>query len=80
MLVVEDEYVIADDIARTLGWLGAEVVGPVPDRDEALALLSSGKRIDLAVLDINLHVEVVHPVADALQDRGVPFVFATGYD
>ena len=80
VLVVEDEYFIADDIARALGRLGAEVVGPVPDRDEALALLSSGERIDLAVLDINLHGETVHPVADALQDRGVPFVFATGYD
>ena len=80
VLVVEDEYFIADDIARALGRLGAEVVGPVPDRDEALALLSSGERIDLAVLDINLHGEVVHPVADALQGQGVPFVFATGYD
>ena len=80
VLVVEDEYFIADDIARALDRLGAEVVGPVPDRDEALALLSSGERIDLAVLDINLHGETVHPVADALQDRGVPFVFATGYD
>lgn len=80
VLVVEDEYFIADDIARALDRLGAEVVGPVPDRDEALALLHSGERIDLAVLDINLHGEAVHPVADALQDRGVPFVFATGYD
>ena len=52
VLVVEDEYfiAIADDIARALGRLGAEVVGPVPDRDEALALLSSGERVDLAVL------------------------------
>ena len=45
-----------------------------------MALLSSGERIDLVVLDINLHGEMVHPVADALQERGVPFVFATGYD
>ena len=56
------------------------MVGPAPDPDEALALLSSNERIDLAVLDINLHGEMVHPVADALAERGVPFVFATGYD
>lgn len=80
VLVVEDEYFIADDIARALRRLGAEVVGPAPNREEALALLYSGERIDLAVLDINLHGKMVHPVADVLQERGVPFVFATGYD
>lgn len=80
VLVVEDEYFIADDIARALSRLGAEVVGPAPDLEEALAALASGTRIDLAVLDINLHGETVSPVADALADRGVPFVFATGYD
>jgi hypothetical protein len=37
-------------------------------------------RLDGAVLDINLHDKRVYPVADALKARGVPFVFATGYD
>jgi len=80
VLVVEDEYYIADDLARALRQLGAEVVGPVPDRDGALALLTSSQRIDLAVLDINLRDQMVYPVADLLRERNVPFVFATGYD
>jgi len=83
VLVVEDEYFIADDIAHALSTLGAEVVGPVPTRADALACLgdSSGEgRIDAAVLDINLRGETCFPVADALATRGVPFVFATGYD
>jgi len=83
VLVVEDEYFIADDIARALSTLGAEVVGPVPTRADALACFndSSGVgRIDAAVLDINLRGETCFPVADALATRGVPFVFATGYD
>jgi len=80
VLVVEDEYYIADDIARALRGLGAEVVGPVADRDEALALLAAGERVDAAVLDINLQGEMVYPVAEALTGHGVPFVFATGYD
>lgn len=80
VLVVEDEYFIADDMAKALEKLGAEVVGPVPRRDKALMLLSSGEGIDAAVLDINLRGEEVFPVADALAERGIPFVFATGYD
>ena len=80
VLVVEDEYFIADDMARALKKLGAEVVGPVPTKDKALALVSSDQRIDAAVLDINLKGETVFPVADALRQQGVPFVFATGYD
>ncbi|MEZ0172613.1 response regulator [Microvirga sp. TS319] len=80
VLVVEDEYFIADDMAKALEKLGAEVVGLVPKRDKALMLLSSGEGIDAAVLDINLRGEEVFPVADALAERGIPFVFATGYD
>ena len=80
VLVVEDEYYLADDMAQALARLGAEVVGPVPTRDKALALLASGEKIDAAVLDINLKGETVFPVADALAARGVSFVFATGYD
>src|ERR671910_940460 len=70
---------ISDDMARALQKLGAEVVGPVPTRDKALALVEAG-RVDAAVLDINLRGQTVFPVADALRERGVPFVFATGYD
>jgi CheY-like chemotaxis protein len=80
LLVVEDEYFVADDIARSLQHLGAEVLGPVPSHVEALDLVSSGERIDLAVLDINLRGEMIFPVAEALQARGIPFLFATGYD
>jgi hypothetical protein len=39
----------------------------------------SRKCIDLAVLDVNLGDEKVYPVADALAERDVPFVFLTGY-
>lgn len=80
VLVVEDEYFLADRLARDLCALGAEVVGPVPSVDDALDLVEGGARLDGAVLDINLQGEMVYPVADALRARGVPFVFATGYD
>ena len=79
VLVVEDEFFLADDLAQALEKLGAEVVGPVPSKDKALTLLEAGP-LDAAVLDINLKGEAVFPVADALRQQGVPFVFATGYD
>jgi CheY-like chemotaxis protein len=80
ILVVEDEYFVADDITRTLQRAGAQVLGPVPTPEQALGLISTGETPDFAVLDINLRGDLVYPVADALTERGVPFVFATGYD
>ena len=80
ILIVEDEYFIADDLAQVLARFGAEIVGPVATRDGALGLLATAEPVDLAVLDINLRSESVFPVADLLTERGVPFVFATGYD
>jgi CheY-like chemotaxis protein len=80
-LVVEDEYIIAADIAACLNALGVEVAGPAASVAEALSLLESdGDRLDGAVLDINLGNERVYPVADALRGRGIPFAFTTGYD
>ncbi len=79
VLVAEDDYVIADALCQELEAAGAEVAGPAPDVAAALALLAQGA-IDAAVLDVNLRGEMAWPVADALLARGVPFVFATGYD
>lgn len=79
VLVLEDEYFLADELARALIRLRAEVVGPVPTLAEALALLDSA-RVDAAVLDVNLRGEMAFPVVDALRARGIPFVFATGYN
>lgn len=79
LLVVEDDYIIAVDVAGTLETLGADVLGPAATVKDALDLIESG-RVDGASLDINLGEESVYPVADALRARGVPFVFTSGYD
>ncbi|MGU3540569.1 response regulator [Methylobacterium sp. A54F] len=80
VLLVEDEYFIADDMRRALEERGAEVLGPVGSVDTALALIAETPRIDGAVLDINLRDVMAYPVADRLRERGVPFLFATGYE
>jgi len=78
VLVVEDEYFIAQDLQNALKREGATVVGPVSEPDLALKLVADG--IDLAVLDINLLGAVDFTIADQLAARGIPFVFATGYE
>ena len=80
VLLVEDEYFIADELQRMFEESGAEVLGPVASVQGALDLIASTPKIDGAVLDMNLREVMVFPVADALQARGVPFVFATGYE
>ena len=80
VLVVEDDYFQADATCLAFTEVGAEVLGPVGRLEEALALVRETVGIDGAVLDINLHDRMVFPLADMLRQRGVPFVFATGYE
>jgi DNA-binding response OmpR family regulator len=78
VLLVEDEYLIGEDIKRALERVDIEVIGPVPTLDEALARLAATE-VDVAVVDIKLHGEMAYPLADQLAARQIPFIFATGY-
>jgi two-component sensor histidine kinase len=78
VLVVEDDLLVAQSLARQLEEVGCVVVGPVPTAEEACTLLKE-ESIDAAVLDINLSPGTSAPVARALQYRRCPFVFVTGY-
>lgn len=80
ILLVEDEYFIAEDMACQLQACGATVIGPVASVDAAIGLIEQTKCIDGAIVDVNLQGVMSWPIADELLRRGVPFVFATGYD
>jgi CheY-like chemotaxis protein len=80
VLIVEDEYVMASELSDAFGDAGAQVAGPAPSVAVALELLDSQPDLDLAVLDVNLGGETVYPVADALMQRGAPFLFTAGHD
>lgn len=79
VLVVEDEYYLADDLSRALAEAGAQVLGPVGALADAEAALEAGA-FDCAILDMNLRGEMAFPIADRLESAGIPFVIATGYN
>jgi len=78
VLIVEDEYSIAEALRQLLQESGAEVIGPYADFRQAMAQVKSDG-FDVAILDIDLRGASAIPIADELLDRGIPFVFATGY-
>jgi CheY-like chemotaxis protein len=79
ILVVEDSLLTADAIQDLLDASGCEVIGPVSTVEAALDLVAR-EALDGAVLDINLNGTFSFPVAAALIERDIPFLFLTGYD
>lgn len=81
VLVVEDEIIVGMDLAVSLEDAGFAVVGPYASCNDALeALEDAAKPVRAGVLDINLGDGVTSaPIAAKLQEKGVPFVFLSGY-
>lgn len=79
ILVVEDEPIVAMCLEDMLIAHGYVPVGPAGRLSEGLALAGS-ESIDAAILDINLDGERSDAIAEALRERDIPFVFASGYD
>ena len=78
VLVVEDELLVALMIEDFLTEFGCTTIGPCGTVETAMhALLTEAP--DLALLDVNLNGERVYPVAEALEQRHVPFLFLSGY-
>ncbi|HKR34585.1 MAG TPA: hypothetical protein VJT10_07090 [Steroidobacteraceae bacterium] len=77
ILVVEDQCAVALDLCEGLDREGASVVGPALSVEDALQMLESSVRPDVAVLDIRLSGGPVYPVVDRLQELGVPYLFTT---
>lgn len=78
VFIVEDEFMLVMLMEELLPTLGYEVAGTAASVDQALEQLQA-LQIDLAVVDVNLAGTESFPVADALRERGTPFLFTTGY-
>src|ERR1700730_12908947 len=79
LLVVEDDYFVAQDLCATLRDYGATVLGTAPTLSSARSL-ATALRPDCVLLDINLDGELAFALARELQARGTHTVFTTGYD
>jgi CheY-like chemotaxis protein len=78
VLVVEDEMMIAMLIEDMLEEFGCKLVGPATSVPRALELIGK-EQVEVAVLDLNLDGKDTYAIADALRQKHVPFIFATGY-
>ena len=78
ILVVEDELMIRLLLQDMLEDLGHTLAGEAGDIEQALTLAKQGE-FDVAILDVNLDGQPISPVVEILIERGLPFVFATGY-
>lgn len=80
VLVVEDDYFLAQDVCQALEDWGAEIVGPTGRLMDGLRLARDTEGLDCAVLDLNLAGDPVTEIAAALAARSIRFVLVTGYD
>lgn len=79
VLVVEDESLVAMLLETMLEDMGCTIFGTAARIEDALELVAGDAAPDVALLDVNLAGQTVYPVAEALDRKGVPLVFSTGY-
>ncbi len=78
VLIVEDEWLIADDYSSILHEAGHRVVGPCPTVKAALLVIDK-EQVDAALLDLELRGETSIPVAERLLELQIPFTFLSGH-
>lgn len=76
VLLVEDNVLIAMDVESMLEELGAVTILTASTIGEAQEFAE--QPIDFAILDLHLGSETSLPIAKALGERGISFVFASG--
>ncbi|MER8433646.1 response regulator [Mesorhizobium caraganae] len=78
ILIVEDEWLVAEEHRTILEEAGFAIVGPAPSVPRAKKLIEN-EAISAAVLDIGLGGETSAALIPLLVERGIPFVFVSGY-
>jgi CheY-like chemotaxis protein len=80
ILVVEDVFLLADELSELLERFGCEVIGPAGQLEDGLRR-ATAESLDGALLDVNLsNTKTSFPIARELAGRGIPFIFLSGYD
>jgi DNA-binding response OmpR family regulator len=79
ILLVEDEFLIAleaEQILKELGATKVEIAATFEQAEQRIA----GNRYDFVVLDLNLNGRLSIPIAQGFRERGIPVIFASGYE
>jgi response regulator of citrate/malate metabolism len=80
VLIAEDEFMLADDLARFFASKGADIIGFAPTVRLARQIIEKGEPFDVAVLDVSLADAEVYKVADLVRDKGACLVFYTAME
>lgn len=80
ILLVEDNFIIAEGLRVIVENAGMEVMGPALSLPQALELIEELPSLEAAIVDLNLNGEASLPVLDVLMARAVPVLLMTGYD
>jgi DNA-binding response OmpR family regulator len=78
ILIVEDEFLVATDLADELRAMGFLPVGPAANLNGANKIMAS-EDFDGALLDISLRGEAVFPFAHECLRRNLPIAFTSAY-
>jgi DNA-binding response OmpR family regulator len=78
VLLVEDEVMIRMMIADMLEELGYSIAAETGEIEQALEFAHTTD-FDIAILDVNVNGKLISPVAEVIEARKRPFIFATGY-
>lgn len=78
IMIVEDEAMLALVLEQDLADAGYQTVGPFTDVEGACRAAFE-EHFEKAIIDINLRGEMSYPVAQALSERKIPFLFLSGY-
>jgi DNA-binding LytR/AlgR family response regulator len=81
IIVIEDEFLVGEDIVSSLRHLNYDVAGPVPTTQEAIKVLSK-ESFDLALIDISLSGEQdgIALASYINREEQIPFIFLTAHD
>lgn len=80
ILIVEDEAIVALDIARRLEKMDYEVIGRLASGEEALELIAK-QPPDLVLMDINLQGEMdgIDTATTIYKTYNIPVIYLTAY-
>jgi DNA-binding response OmpR family regulator len=78
ILIVEDEWLVAEGLKMDLEEQGCRVLGPALSCKDALSILEDHK-VQMAILDTELSGETCEAVLEECEKNGIPVIIFSGH-